>query len=90
MDSGKVDWYQTWVCRSREERKQVWVGWVWIQPRIRRSAVGFGGGVLLRWPVTFAAWAPFMLADEETAIPLPIPLGAVSLGSRSGNECAEI
>ena len=26
-------WYPHWVWMSMEDRKQVWLGWVWIQPR---------------------------------------------------------
>ena len=29
-------WYPHWVWMSIEDRKQVWLGWVWIQPRGNR------------------------------------------------------
>jgi hypothetical protein len=31
--SSSMVWYPHWVCTSTLDRKQVWVGWVWIQPR---------------------------------------------------------
>lgn len=35
--SGIICWYEQWVCKSTEDRKAVWVGWVWNEEKKRKS-----------------------------------------------------